>query len=203
VKVVASGDDAGDSAVSAAKNGDKLNITWTGGATVQLDLYLDDATKPAAKIAKAAEGGEYEFEIPAKLAAGTYSVKATVVGVKPAVSGDSDDIAVVQPTVTATAVTGPWTQGETVTIAWTSNGAAASNGSVTVALVNGEKVTKIDSKAVTTNGAGSIEWVVPAKQAAASTYKIRIINNNVKQADGTFDDTDATFTIAANSTVVS
>jgi Ser-Thr-rich glycosyl-phosphatidyl-inositol-anchored membrane family len=203
VKVVAANGDADDSAIDAAKNGDTITITWTNAAPVQLDLYLADATKPAAKIAKSATDGILEYTIPAKLAAGDYTVKATVVGVKPAVSADSDTIAVAQPTFTATDVSGSVTQGETVTLAWESNGSAVeSTSSVSILLVAGEKATKIDAKAVTLNGDGTIEWVVPAKQAAGTSYKIRVLNNNLKQADDTYDDS-AAFTITANTTVVS
>jgi hypothetical protein len=203
VKVVAAGDEAGDSALTTAKNGDTVNVTWTGSAPVQLDLYAEGATKPAAKITKSAKDGSFEYVIPAKLAAGKYTVKATVVGVKPAVTADSGEITIAQPTYTVGELAGPWTQGETVTISWTSDGSSAgSTSSVTVALVNGTKVTKIDAKGVTENGAGSVEWVVPAKQAPGTTYKVRVINNNVKQAEGTFADS-ADLTIQANSTKLS
>jgi hypothetical protein len=203
VKAVALGDDAGDTALTTIRNGDKVTIAYTATAAVQLDLYLEDTTKPAAKIVKSDTGGSYDFEIPAKLAAGNYFVRATVVGVKPAVTVDSAEFAVAQPAYTVVDPTGPFNQGETVTVTWTSNGRAdSSTGPVTVSLVAGDKVTKIDTKAVTTNGAGSLEFVIPAKQAAGTTYKVRVSNNNVKEADGTYDDS-ATFTIAANSTVVS
>ena len=199
--------DEGGSFLTAAKIGDTVAIVWTGNAPVLIDLWLAGATKATMNVSKAATANAdgdnvLLYKLPAKLVAGNYTIKASIAGLKGAAIGTSNTIAIAHPVITTTDVTGPVTAGQSIVVDWTTTGSTyGSEIPVTVSLVAGDKATALDAKAVTVDGVGALEVLIPAKTAAGTTYKIRVSNNNLKVADGTYDDTTA-FTIALNGTVV-
>ncbi len=212
-KAAAAGDSAAVEAVAAAApsvafddatptRGQTIEITVTStSGPVKLDLVKKGTTKSLAVISKSAAGGDVvEYKVSSKIAADTYSVIATVIGTKPVVSSTSGDVVVsAYPAIalggsTATALSGGLVAGQTLVIGWTSD----ADGSVSVGLVKGDKETKLDAKEVTVGGAGSFAFVVPAKQAAGTDYKIRITSND----DKTILVNSSTFTISANPTVL-
>lgn len=187
---------------STVTKGQTFTVTPTSASgPVKLDLVLKGTTKSLGVIAKEADSGEeIDYVIPSKLAAGTYSVIATVVGSKPAVTGTSGDLTVATyPAITlgddtVDALAAGVTTGQSVLIEWES---AADTG-VTVTLLKGTTETKLNAKELTVDGDGKMTWVASTKLAAGTDYKIRVSNN----IDPTVKVESSAFTVTVNTTVV-
>lgn len=193
---------------ATVKNGATLTISWSyahhSALPVKLELFAGSATKATLAIEKSAAsyrdggGGTYTWSVPAGLAVGAdYTIKATVVGGKSGASDASPVFAVTAPSLTVTDAPfeGGIVYGATVPITWTSDSGVSQN--VTVSLVKGTKVVaKLNAKEVTSNGTGTLNWLVPTKFAAGSDYKVRVTDNDVT----TLTDDSAAFSIGPNPT---
>jgi hypothetical protein len=185
--------------------GDELEVTPTStSGNVKLDLVLASApTKSVAVLSKSAASGDpVAIAWPAKLAAGTYKVVATVLGSKPVVTASSADItvaafpAITIATGTADALAAKVTQGQTVTVAWTS--AATEDPGYVVSYVIDGKETKINAKATSTAGDGSVSWLTSSKVGAGTTYTIKV----AYAADPTVSVSSSAFHVVANTTTL-
>jgi Ser-Thr-rich glycosyl-phosphatidyl-inositol-anchored membrane family len=207
---------------SSVKNGATLEITWDYGKgstlPVKLELFKGSAAKAVLVIAKEAPsnrvdpasrwwhepsedgGGSLVWTVPAGLAAGTdYVVRATVAGVKPAVSVTSSAFTVTAPAVTVTDAPyeGGVVHGQTVPVTWTSDSGVAQN--VSVVLLKGTKtVAKLSTKELTENGSGAFTWTVADKLVEGADYKVRVTDNDVP----TRTDDSAVFSIGPNPTTL-
>ena len=167
-------------ATSVWLKGTSETITWTRIGTmddnVKIHLYLGTAKKLDVTTGTGNDGS-YEWAIPATLAAGKYTVRVITLDGK--VTGKSAEfkIATGRITVTAPAAGAKWQRGQTHEITWTSQGAV--NANVKIRLYQG--TTLISTLVATTANDGAWRWAIPAKQALATNYIIRVtaVDNQV------------------------
>jgi hypothetical protein len=158
---------------SWAKNTVKT-ITWsligTMNASVKIQLY-SGTTKKLDITLSTENDGSYDWLIPSSLANGTYTLRITTVD--GLVVGNSGSFSIVNGiiTVTAPATGASWQRGVLHTITWTGEGTL--NANVKIQLLKGTAVNL--TIATTTPNDGSFDWTIPASQALATNYKIRII----------------------------
>lgn len=197
----------GTTAVTDAALGATIVVVPTSvNGPVKLEL-VNAAGKVVATIAKeAASADEVDFVIPAKLEEGTYKVKATLLSLKTVTLLSGGLTVSGWPFIDVADISGPVTQGQTVTVQWETEdsvpAAVAVDAVNTITLIDQAtlKETKLDSKELTEAGNGVYEWVV-AQKLTPGSYKIRVSNNALKAGDG-FKDETAAFTVAANTTVL-
>jgi hypothetical protein len=151
-------------------------ITWnkTGTQDDQVKIQLFKGTALALNIAAAAaNSGTFDWAIPATLAnAANYNVRITTLDGK--VKGASKNFTTASGLlhVTSPASGARWQRGQSHTITWSGEGTL--NASVKIQLFKGTAL--LSTLAATTANDGSFEWTIPASQAAAANYKVRIIS---------------------------
>ncbi len=169
------------------------DISWTTGGAVNANVRIQlnrGATKvldisPSTPMA----GGTYHWTIPAAQAvAGNYSISVTALdnlarGKTANFSILSGDITVTQPAAGAV-----WPRGSTQVITWTKTGDLI-NAMVKIMLMRGTSV--VSTLVSRTDNNGSFEWAIPAGQAPAANYMVRIVT-----ADGLVKANSGVFTIA-------
>jgi hypothetical protein len=162
-------------------------IAWTKlgtqDANVKIQLYMSTTNKLSISLS-APNNGSFDWLIPATLANGTYTIRVTTLDGK--VQGVSKGFAIAAGMikVTAPAAGALWQRGVAHTIAWTGEGTL--NVNVKVQLYQG--TTLIKTIVATTPNDGSFEWTIPATQALASNYKVRVttVDNLVQANSGAF-----------------
>ena len=161
-------------ATSVWLKGTNGTITWTRIGTmdpnVKIQLFLDSVKK--LDITTGTENdGSYDWAIPATLAAGWYNVRVITLDGK--VTGKSAEFKIANGRITVTAPTAgvKWQRGLTYDITWTSEGAV--NANVKIRLYQG--TTLLTTLVATTPNDGAWRWTIPARQALATNYIIRVI----------------------------
>ncbi len=175
------------------------NITWnyTGSiASVNIDYSIDYGSNWSSVVAALANNGSYSWVTP------TISSTDCLVRVSNAADSDDYDISdssfsiTVTPTITVISPNGgeQWQRGTTQTIMWASSNVDY----VKIQLLKGTSVNlTITSSTPADNG--SYSWTIPASQAAATNYKIRITST---ASSSVTDSSDAAFSIFAPSITV-
>ncbi len=153
--------------------GTSETITWTGKGTLDANvkILLYSGTAKKLDITTGTENdGSYEWDIPASLAAGKYTVRVVTLDGK--VTGKSAEFKIANGriTVTAPAAGAKWQRGQTYAITWTSEGTV--NANVKIRLYKG--TTLVSTLVATTANDGTWRWAIPAKQALATNYIIRV-----------------------------
>jgi Leucine-rich repeat (LRR) protein len=165
-------------------------IRWTyGGAVtsnVKILLYSGTTLKQTISAATPTEAGVFNWTIPANMVSGsTYMIKVAAVDNR--VSGKTGSFSIVPGAITVTAPLAgdKWQRGLPHLITWTRQGDLI-NPNVKVQLYQGTALLK--TMASTTPNDGSFEWTIPATQALASNYKVRIttVDNLVQGSSGAF-----------------
>lgn len=164
-------------------------ITWlkqgTQDANVKIYLYQGISTLIKTIARKTSNDGSYDWRVHRNLQPGSdYFIRVQTVD--DMISDDSDKFSIIVPSITITApVAGStWQRGIMHIIAWNKEGLM--NADVKIELLNKNKVVLTIANSTANNG--SFDWTIPATQALASTYKIRIItvDNLVKGESGIF-----------------
>ncbi|HEX7501877.1 MAG TPA: Ser-Thr-rich GPI-anchored membrane family protein, partial [Acidobacteriota bacterium] len=168
------------------KNATKT-IIWnklgTQDANVKIQLYMSTTNKLNISLS-APNNGSFDWLIPPTLANGTYTIRITTLDGK--VQGVSKGFAIAAGMIKVTAPTAgaKWFRGMAYDIAWTSEGTV--NANVKIQLYKG--TTLVKTMAATTPNDGSFEWTIPATQALAANYKVRVttVDNLVQGNSGVF-----------------
>jgi uncharacterized repeat protein (TIGR03803 family) len=168
-------------------------ITWTSVGVTNIKILLMKGTVVNTNITNSypAASGSYPWTVPAAQATGT-DYKIRIVSKESAAVQDSSDdsFTIFAPsiTVTAPATGASWQRGVVHTITWTKVGILDAN--VKIQLIKGTAVNS--TIAESTENDGSFAWLIPAGQALAANYKIRIktIDNAVTANSGKFSITN-------------
>lgn len=161
-------------AASVWLKGTSETITWTGKGTLDANvkIHLYQGTAKKLEISTGTENdGSFEWAVPASLAAGKYIVRVITLDGK--VTGKSAEFKIANGriTVTAPALGAKWQRGQTYAITWTSQGTV--NANVKIRLYKG--TTLVTTLVATTANDGAWRWTIPARQALATNYIIRVI----------------------------
>jgi hypothetical protein len=155
----------------------------TQDANVKVQLYKG-TTKKLDITLSAPNSGTYDWLIPSTLANGVYSVRITTLDNKVKGKSAQFSIATGRIAVTQPAAGTIWQRGLPHIITWTSEGAV--NANVKIQLFKGTAL--VSTLTANTANDGSFEWTIPANQALAANYKLRIIalDNQVQGDSGRF-----------------
>jgi formylglycine-generating enzyme required for sulfatase activity/protocatechuate 3,4-dioxygenase beta subunit len=178
--------------VTGAKwiRGTSQAITWqyegaAVNANVKIQLYKGIVKVLDISLSSPTASGTFTWDIPAELALATnYAVQVTALD--NLVTGKTGNFAIVPGIITVTqpAAGTIWQRGLAHTITWSNEGTL--NANVKVQLLKGTLV--VATMAATTSNDGSFDWTIPAAQALAATYKVRIttVDGLVKGESGVF-----------------
>jgi len=175
-------------------------ISWTSTGTitsVAIKLYKS-GTLDSTITSSTSNTGTYSWTVPATLAIGAdYKVNLSSAD-GTGVSDQSDNVFSVTGGVELTSPNGGehWIAGQINSITWSSTGGGSTY--MKIDLYKGGSY--LSSITPSTSNDGSFEWTVPADQAIASDYKIRIESTTYATIA---DDSDSGFTITGSITVTS
>ena len=164
-------------------------ITWasSGVTNVKIELMKGTAVNRTITSSTPAANGSYNWAILATQTSGTdYKIRITSTVASTVTDSSDANFTIFAPTITVTAPAAgaSWQRGVLHTITWTLGGTM--NASVKILLYKGTKLNS--TLATTTPNDGSFDWTIPAGQALATNYSIRIItvDNLVTGNSGTF-----------------
>ena len=173
--------------------GTDCQINWTAVSvtgTVTLDLYKAGVFERALDSVSVFDH-VYEWEIPAGLDSGNYTIQVTS-DENAAVTDSSDAAFVIENTPPVLTLTSPvggenWERGDREPISWTS---ANVTGNIRVELYRGSALDHVIFGETANDG--EQEWDIPLSQVADDTYRIRLV---ALDHPGVYDDSDAAFSV--------